>query len=119
MGFRGLAMSDATSSSAGSEDAWDQVTKDLLKESQDDSDETAKCTACRSDTEESNPVGPKKSRAWWAELIRTYTKGFGCTPFFQNDPKMKITMVSACAGIFAEGEALKASNGFGLGVWDF
>ncbi len=124
-----MAASSQDFSSSESNGGWSKVAKDLLKESQDDSDETAKCDACRSDSNSGCSDGshsdsepkrhnvyqdcgddasmPPRTRSWWAELIKCYTKDeFGMLP-----PSCNITVVSACSGICAEGEALKAGQG--------
>ncbi len=101
----------SSSSAASSDDGWGQVTKEFLRVSQEDSDEALKCEACRSETSktdsctqsDSDHLAVGQPRSWWAELIRIYTKGFGSMKLATS----KITVVSACAGIFAEGETLK------------
>ena len=66
-------------SSAGH--AWSLVARSLLRESQEDSDETQKCEACRSETgsviptTEDSASSPKiSSSSWWAELVKIHYK---------------------------------------------
>ena len=103
------------SSDSASQDGWDQVAQDLLKLSQEDSDETAVCDACRSastcSSHDDQPPELGRTRAWWAELIKSHCQDFVHmrTASVLNSLK-KVSVISACSGIFAEGEALKASN---------
>lgn len=108
-------MSGSDGNSHGS--GWSDVAKSFLRASQDDSDEAAKCEACRSETgsvnsgSDSNENEKDRSgkafpptRSWWAEMIRIHTNELG------NPSKLpeEVAVMSACSGIFAEGEALKA-----------
>ena len=107
-----MSSSDGSSHRSG----WSDVAKSFLRASQDDSDEAAKCEACRSETgsfnndshtndkdDRSGKAFPP-TRSWWAEMIRIHTKELG------NPSKLpeEVAVMSACSGIFAEGEALKA-----------
>lgn len=106
--------SESASSSGSSAGNWSQLAHDLLRSSQEDSDETLACEACRTESSvdgssNGNVDGmsqdhvPQTPKSWWAELIKIHSSEFGC---IESLPK--ITVVSACAGIFAEGETLKA-----------
>jgi len=80
---------DCDSNSSSSEGAWNEVVATLLKESQEDSDETDKCEACRSESDEceadvavdensqSSSDNPNvMASSWWAELLKIHAKGF-------------------------------------------
>jgi hypothetical protein len=105
----------STSSAADSaSDGWGEVANELLKASQDDSEETLKCDACRSESTNPESIDSASSdavsrpRSWWGELIKIHT---GSSKIAL--PAKKLSVVSACAGIFAEGEALKVWIGVG------
>ncbi len=110
-----------STSSMTSSDGWGEVARDFLRASQEESDEALKCEACRSEskssvqtTSDTDDSGPgdfeyqrvQQPRSWWAEFIKIHSHGCGSMKL----PKRKISVASACAGIFAEGEALKAAQ---------
>ena len=124
-------------SDAGSESGWSEVAKDLLRESQEESEETELCDACKSDTsgvasaeghgssvddnhdqtdDQKNSHRQLGSRAWWAELIKSHTQEFLTSDVGTPGVPKNVTVASACSGIFAEGEALKAQLVTG---WDW
>ena len=111
-----MSMSSSDPEADGDKDGWDAVARDLLSSSQEDSDEAAKCQACRSESASvsdevcsvfaGHAESPQPARSWWAELIRIHAAT--CIPSTMTLPDRAITLVSACSGICAEGEALKA-----------
>ena len=80
---------DCDCNSSSSEGAWSAVVATLLKESQEDSDETDKCEACKSESDEaeadvavdensqSSSDSPNViASSWWAELLKIHAKEF-------------------------------------------
>ncbi len=107
---------DSPSPSA-SDDGWGKVVDDFLGASQEDSDNALKADACKSescskcsDQDQDSSTSEKKSTdhsplplTWWARLIRIHTGQYQVP-----NQVRPLTVVSACAGIFSEGEAFKA-----------
>ena len=126
----GKAMSSSSSlprtPSSETDDGWTGVVNDFLMSSQEESDQAQEAEACRSETcscgsgvaesdcskgsslscHQPQPVG------WWAQLVKMHTSSFGI-PKQHHD----VTVLSACAGIFTEGEALKAIGNGMDGLW--
>lgn len=110
-------MADSPSPPA-SDDGWGQVVDDFLEASQEDSDNTLKADACKSescskcsdqDQDQDSSMSEKKTDhspvplTWWARLMRIHTGQYQVP-----NQVRPLTIVSACAGIFSEGEAFKA-----------
>ena len=120
-----MSSSGSGSDAENDQDGWDAVARDLLSSSQEDSDQAAKCEACRSESASAtnedcsafagHAESPQSAKSWWAELIRIHAST--CVPTPMTLPDRAITVVSACSGIFAEGEALKA--GWDCFLWAF
>lgn len=75
-------MAASDSDSGSSHGAWSEVARGILKESQEDSDETQKCDACRTDSSASSNHADSISStvcstsSWWAELIKIHSQQF-------------------------------------------
>ena len=104
----------------GKNDTWDRLAEEFLRSSQEDDDRTAVAEVCKSETcSITSQIGSEASQessshgrspqpvSWWAKLLKLHTQAYEVPS--QVRP---VRIVSACAGIFTEGESLKARDGF-------
>lgn len=107
-------------------DGWDEVVEDFLLSSQEASDHALEAEACKSESCTRSEAGDSSdgSRsvlaspfspghkpnpvAWWAQQLKMHTRKFEVP-----SQSRQITVVSACAGLWTEGEALKAGSRVG------
>lgn len=113
-----MELPPASPDSCSEHDGWGAVVDEFLQSSQEDSDQAVLADACKSEScsQSSGAPNPDESSsssesrkpqpvAWWAQLLKLHTRQFQVPT-----QKRPTTLVSACAGIFTEGEAFKAGG---------